>query len=131
MTSPAPIEAAITGMHAQFPEFYVHKRDHEVTITCDMLQFWLRNEPLGDRHYEFTLSFLNKDVQHWAKLATGQRVEHFNIEFHPASLWREMTAVLTNQEYLAAHTPDGLKQLVGDLENMLGMAKAALANRAA
>lgn len=130
MTSrPAPTEAVLAGMRARFPDSYLHKREHEVTITCDMLQFWLRNEPLGDRLYEFTLSFVDEDVQRWAKLAAEQGVKHFNIEFHPGSLWREMTSVLVNQEYLARHPAEGLEQFIGDLQNMLDVAKQALARR--
>lgn len=132
MTSrPTPIEAAVAGMHARFPDSYLHKREHEATITCDMLQFWLRNEPLGDRLYEFTLSFIDEDVRRWAQLTAEQGIRHFNIEFHPGSLWREMSSVLANPEYLAKHPAEALEQLVGDLETMLDAAKQALARRTA
>ena len=132
MTSrPTPIEAAVAGMHAKFPDVWLHKREHEVTLTCDLLQFWLRNEPLDDRLYEFTLSFVDEDVRRWGKLASEQGVRNFNIEFHPGALWREMNSVLANPEYLAAHPAEGLEQLVGDLETMLGTARQALARRRA
>lgn len=126
-TMPKPIEAAVTGMHAVFPDTYVYRRDHEATITCDMLQFWLRKEPLGDSHYEFTLSFLSEDARRWVALADKEGVEHFNIEFQPNALWREMRAMLNNPDYLAQHPVEGLQQLVGDLEDLLGRAKQALA----
>lgn len=35
------------GHACPVPESYLNRRKHEVTITCDMLQFWLRNEHLG------------------------------------------------------------------------------------
>ena len=125
----APIEAAITGMHARFSGLDVRKRDHEATISGDMLQFWLRNEPIGDRMYEFTLSFLKKDAKRWATLAKEQGVEHFNIEFHPGALWREIALVLSNDDYVDAHPAEGLEQLVGDLESLLTIAKTALARK--
>lgn len=125
------IEAAVTGMHAKFPDTQLHKRAHEATISCDMLQFWLRDKPLGDRHYEITLSFLSEDVRHWERLAREQGVRHFDIQFHPASLWREMRAVLTSPSYVARHPKEGLEQLVNDLEEILALAKDALAEPAA
>jgi len=121
------IEAARARMHAQFPDRYLFKGQHEATITCDMLQFWLRHEPREGRLYEFTLSFLAEDVQRWAKLAADKGVEHFDIEFHPNALWREMRLRLTNDEYLRTHSREGIEQLVADFEEMLALAKQALA----
>jgi len=122
----APIEAAVTGMHARFSDLDVRKKDHEATISGDMLQFWLRDEPIGDRMYEFTLSFLKKDAKRWANLATEKGVEHFNIEFHPSALWREIGLILSNDDYVARHSAEGIEQLVGDLEGLLGLARQAL-----
>lgn len=121
------IDAALAGMHAQFSGWYVHKSNHEVTITCDMLQFWLRDEPLGDRLYEFTLSFRADEVRRWAKLDAEHRITNFNIEFHPSSLWREMEAALVNADYVAKHRREAVEQLLQDLERMVDLAKQALA----
>ncbi len=121
------IDAAVVGMHAQFPDWQVHKHEHEATITCDMLQFWLRDRPLGARYYEMTLSFRGDDVQRWSKLNKEQGISSFNIEFDPQALWREMESALANEDYVASHDPAGLEQLISDLERMAKMAKRALA----
>ncbi len=120
------IDAAVVGMHAQFPDWQVHKSQHEATITCDMLQFWLRDQPLGGRYYEMTLSFRGDDVRRWNKLNKEQGISSFNIEFNPQALWREMESALANDQYVAAHAPEGLEQLISDLERMAKLAKQAL-----